>query len=75
MCDVAAHDVVGDEPDLILYLGGRHGWRLVEYGLGKEGYWLRVWPLRVMLYAWHPSAEPAVVDALTDEHWRVRDSV
>lgn len=64
---------LADDPDLVLYLGGRHGRRLVEYGLGREGYWLRVWPLRAMLYAWHGPAEPAVVGALDDEHWRVRE--
>ncbi len=26
---------------------------------------------RAMLYAWTPKAEPAVLTALTDEHWRV----
>jgi len=63
----------GDEPELLSYLGGNHGARFVERGLGREGYWLRVWPLRAMLYAWMPEAEPAVVTALADEHWRVRE--
>jgi hypothetical protein len=62
-----------DEPELMFYLGGRRGPRFVEFGVGKEAYWLRVWPLRAMLYAWHPSAEPVVVDGLADEHWRVRE--
>lgn len=63
----------GDEPELMSYLGGRRGPRFVEFGLGKEAYWLRVWALRAMLYAWHPSAAPVVVDGLADEHWRVRE--
>ncbi len=29
--------------------------------------------MRVVLYAWVPEAEPAVVAAMTDEHWRVRE--
>lgn len=62
-----------DEPDLMSYLGGVRGPRFVEFGLGREGYWLRVWPLRAMLYAWNPRAERAVVAAMSDEHWRVRE--
>ncbi|MBA3309305.1 MAG: hypothetical protein H0U28_04485 [Nocardioidaceae bacterium] len=41
----------GDEPELLSYLGGTRGPGFVERGLGREGYWLRVWPLRAMLYA------------------------
>ena len=63
----------GAEPELMSYLGGRRGPRFVEFGLGKEAYWLRVWSLRAMLYAWHPSGAPIVVTGLGDEHWRVRE--
>jgi HEAT repeats len=63
----------GDEPELMSYVGGRRGPRFVEFGLGKEAYWLRVWALRAMLYAWHPSGVPIVVAGLADEHWRVRE--
>jgi HEAT repeat len=63
----------GDEPDLLLYLGGRRGPAFLDHGLGREGYWLRSWSLRAMLYAWDESAAPAVVEALGDEHWRVRE--
>lgn len=63
----------GDEPDLLLYLAGLHGRRFVEFGPGREGYWLRTWPLRALLYAWSDDAAPTVVAALTDEHWRVRE--
>jgi hypothetical protein len=63
----------GDEPELMSYLGGRRGPRFVELGLGKEAYWLRVWPLRAMLYAWHSSGASIVVAGLADEHWRVRE--
>ena len=62
-----------DEPDLLLYLGGRRGPAFLDRGLGREGYWLRTWSLRAMLYAWHETAAPAVVDALADEHWRPRE--
>ncbi len=36
-------------------------------------YWLRVWGARGLLYAWDDSARPAVLAALADEHWRVRE--
>jgi hypothetical protein len=44
-----------------------------ELGPGNQEYFLRVWPLRAFLYAWDPRAEQAVVAALADEHWRVRE--
>jgi hypothetical protein len=36
-------------------------------------YWLRVWGARGLLYAWDDTARPAVLAALQDEHWRVRE--
>jgi hypothetical protein len=45
-------------------LAGREG--------GPDGYWPRTWALRALLYVWDPQAEPAVVAACSDEHWRVR---
>jgi hypothetical protein len=46
-------------------LDGREG--------GRTGYWPRVWGIRALLYAWDPAAEPAVVTATGDAHWRVRE--
>ncbi len=46
-------------------LAGREG--------GPDGYWPRTWALRAFLYVWDPEAEPAVVAACSDEHWRVRE--
>jgi hypothetical protein len=40
---------------------------------GPDGYWPRTWALRAFLYVWDPQAEPAVVAACSDEHWRVRE--
>ncbi len=43
---------------------------------GKEpghGYWARVWAVRALLYIWDDSAASAVMRALGDEHWRVRE--
>jgi HEAT repeat protein len=38
-----------------------------------QRYWLRVWAARALLYAWDDSARDAVIGALADEHWRVRE--
>jgi len=41
---------------------------------GHEGpYWFRVWGARGLLYAWEEWATPAVIQATTDEAWRVRE--
>jgi hypothetical protein len=46
-------------------LAGREG--------GPDGHWPRTWALRAFLYVWDPQAEPAVIAACSDEHWRVRE--
>jgi HEAT repeat protein len=38
-----------------------------------QRYFLRVWAARALLYAWDESARPAVLTALADESWRVRE--
>jgi HEAT repeats len=38
-----------------------------------QRYFLRVWAARALLYAWDDSAQPAVLTALADESWRVRE--
>lgn len=38
-----------------------------------HGYWARVWAARALLYVWNDEASPAVLVALTDEQWRVRE--
>jgi hypothetical protein len=63
----------GNEPELMSYLAGRAGPRWVELGLGIQGYFVRTWALRAMLYAWDESASTTVIDALEDEHWRPRE--
>lgn len=40
---------------------------------GGQQYWLRVWAARALLYAWDEIARQAVLDALADEAWRVRE--
>jgi hypothetical protein len=38
-----------------------------------DRYWLRVWGLRGLLWAWDDSAAPAVQAGLADEAWRARE--
>ncbi|CAN5159525.1 hypothetical protein BH20ACT5_BH20ACT5_01880 [soil metagenome] len=38
-----------------------------------HAYWTRVWAVRALLYVWAEEAAPAVVAALDDEMWRVRE--
>lgn len=62
------------EDDLILALGGPSGHRVLDDGPAQRNqYWRRVWGARGLLYAWTDEAEGAVVAALADEHWRVRE--
>jgi hypothetical protein len=62
------------EAELLWVLGGdsASGVLAGRWG-GPDGYWPRTWALRAFLYVWDPHAEPAVVAACSDEHWRVRE--
>ena len=61
------------DDDLILALGGPPAsWVRTGEPPGPD-YWLRVWGARGLLYAWDDSAREAVLRALDDEAWRVRD--
>ena len=61
------------DDQLILALGGPPAeWVRTGEPSGPD-YWLRVWGARGLLYAWDDSARPAVLRALDDEAWRVRD--
>ncbi|HEX4787796.1 MAG TPA: HEAT repeat domain-containing protein [Actinospica sp.] len=61
---------VGDA--FVLALGGAHGALVLDSGTESQ-YWLRVWGARGLLWAWDDVALPALLDALGDEHWRVRE--
>jgi hypothetical protein len=60
---------------LILALGGRPARWAAGYDDEPPGpaYWLRVWAARGLLWAWEDKAAPAVLSALTDDAWRVRE--
>lgn len=61
------------DADLIVALGGPPAARTVTGGPPVPSYWLRVWALRGLLWAWDDQALPAVACALSDEEWRVRE--
>jgi hypothetical protein len=46
-------------------LSGREG--------GGAGYWPRVWAARGLLHAWDHRATAAIIQATTDDAWRVRE--
>ena len=60
--------------DFVTMLGGAHARELQASGAweGNE-YWLRVWAARGLLWAWDVAATDAIVLALDDEAWRVRE--
>lgn len=62
------------DEEFYLYLGGRHAQMRID-GLAPQDkdYWFRVWAARSLLYVWDPSVSSAVIAALSDEHWRVRE--
>jgi hypothetical protein len=61
------------DDDLILALGGPPAdWIRTGEPSGPP-YWLRVWAARGLLYAWDDSARTAVLEALNDDAWRVRE--
>lgn len=61
---------VGDR--LVLALGGAHAAAVLDSGPESQ-YWLRVWAARGLLWEWGDAAVPALLGALRDEHWRVRE--
>lgn len=62
------------DPQLILAFGGRPArWAAGYDEPAGPAYWLRVWGARGLLWAWDDSAVEAVVHALSDESWRVRE--
>jgi hypothetical protein len=65
----------GDVDDgLVLALGGPHAQLVLDgHEGGKSGYWPRVWAARGLLHAWDDGAGPAIIQATTDDAWRVRE--
>lgn len=59
--------------ELVVALGGPPArWARTHDASGPD-YWLRVWAARGLLWAWDDTAAGALVLALADKHWRVRE--
>jgi hypothetical protein len=59
---------------LIMALAGPAGLVVINDGPAQRNqYWGRVWGARGLLYAFDERAADAIIDALRDEHWRVRE--
>lgn len=67
-------DVVGDGRELAMVLGGVSEPDWLSRGKAPgHAYWARVWAARALLYVWEESVSGAVISALHDEQWRVRE--
>jgi len=58
---------------IVYALGGPPARWAVDGGEPGPDYWLRVWALRGLQWVWTDKARSAVVAALTDDAWRVRE--
>ncbi|MGN6176742.1 MAG: HEAT repeat domain-containing protein [Streptosporangiaceae bacterium] len=64
----------GVDDTLVLALGGPPAQDVLGgYAGGKAGYWPRVWAARGLLHAWDNRATAAIIQATTDDAWRVRE--
>lgn len=61
------------DAELIVALGGPPAYWAVSGERGGPPYWLRVWAARGLLWNWTDEALPAVMAALRDDAWRVRE--
>ncbi len=62
------------DDDLIMALGGPNGRNVIHDGPAQRNqYWGRVWGARGLLYVFDERAADAIIAALGDEHWRVRE--
>lgn len=61
------------DPQLVLALGGPGADKLLDGQPHADSYFLRVWGLRGLLWAWDDTALPELRLALGDEAWRVRE--
>jgi hypothetical protein len=65
------HDV---DDALLLALAGPHAEAVLSGQAGGiTGYWPRVWAARGLLHAWDNRATAAIIQATTDDAWRVRE--
>jgi HEAT repeat protein len=64
---------VDTDPGLLLALAGPAARKFLDGTDHDDLYWLRVWGTRGLLWAWRDQATGALLVALGDEHWRVRE--
>ena len=57
--------------DFLLFVGGEHAQGILDGA--PVLYWPELWGLRALLYVWDAKATPAVVNALHNPAWRVRE--
>jgi hypothetical protein len=55
----------------LLLVGGEHAQGILDGA--PPLYWPELWGTRALLYVWHDTAAPAVVRALSNPAWRVRE--
>ncbi len=66
--------VTGDLLDVAAVLGGLRDRDWLAGGKPPgNSYWARAWAARALRYVWSDSASAAIVQALDDDHWRVRE--
>ena len=64
----------GDDAELAMVLGGVSEPTWLAGGKPPgHAYWARVWAARALLYVWDAVAAEAIVTALEDPQWRVRE--
>lgn len=64
----------GPDAELAMVLGGLADRTWLAGGKAPgHAYWARVWAARALTHVWAERATPAVVAALADEQWRVRE--
>jgi hypothetical protein len=62
------------DDNLIMALGGPNGLSVIHDGPAQRNqYWRRVWGARGLLHVYDERAEDTIIEALGDEHWRVRE--
>lgn len=61
------------DPGLLRALGGPAAEKFFDGREHADLYWFRVWGARGLLWVWDASATAAVLAALGDESWRVRE--
>jgi hypothetical protein len=61
------------DDELLLALGGPGATKFLDGRTHTDLYWLRVWGTRGLLWVWDDSALAAIISAMSDEAWRVRE--